>query len=286
MHQFRLLVSAITLAIGFASIGIADTVIDRKEIELTDEKRIIVEIDFGIGELTLSKGESRYAVVVDGKYDDDLFEFDFDYRKRRQTGDMFFDISGRKKKWRGSGDHENNWSFEFTDKVPISLKIDVGAADCTMDLGGIQIDRLDLDIGAADCHISFDEPNGCELEKILIDAGASSVTIDDLGNANFRELDFDGGVGSYDIDFSGKFEFDAEAEISVGLGSMDIIVPQHIGVRIYAEDSFLSSIDISEKDFVQIEQGVYESENWDGANWHLELTLNVGLGSVDVRVRP
>jgi hypothetical protein len=285
MHQLRLLVSAITLAIGFASIGLADTVVDRKEIELTDEKQIAVEIDFGIGELTLSKGKSQFAVVVEGEYDDDLFEFDFDYRKRRQIGDMFFDISGRKKRWRGSSDHENNWSFEFTDKVPINLKVDIGAAACAMDLGGMRIGRLDLDIGATECKISFDEPNGCELEKILIDAGASSVTIDDLGNANFRELEFDGGVGSYDIDFSGKFDFNAEAEISIGLGSMDIIVPEHIGVRIYAEDSFLSSIDIPEKDFIRIERGVYETENWDSAKWRFELTLDVGLGSVDVRVR-
>ncbi len=286
MNKFLLSLSALILAIGFTSIGLAATAVEHKEVELTDESKIIAEIDFGVGELTIGRGKSNIAVVVDGKYDEDRFKFSFDYRNKKHTGDMFFDISTRKRKWKDSGDHESIWNFKFTDKVPVDLKADIGAADCSFDFGGIKLKRLDLDIGAADCSIGFNEPNKSVLEKILIDAGASSVRIDDLGNSNFREFEFEGGVGSYDIDFSGEFKFNAEAEISVGLGSMDLTLPDHIGIKIYAEDSFLSSIDIPEKDFVRIEKGVYETENWSSAEWRLELTLNVGLGSVDVRVRP
>jgi len=276
--------SVLILAFLFASSAVGEMVTEEKEVVLTDEEALDIEIEFGLGELFIDAGDPDKAVRLEGEYDDERFKYDYDYRINNREGRLYFDISAESGNWHNR--HvDNEWRFGFTDRIPIELNVDIGAASCEMRLGGLSVRRLWLDIGAADCSISFEELNGCELEKIVIDAGASSVTLEELGNARFRMIEFDGGVGSSDIDFSGKFDFDAEADISIGMGSVDIIVPEHIGVRIYAEDTFLSSIDIPKRYFEEIERDFYESRNWDDAEGHLEITLQVGMGSADIDVR-
>jgi hypothetical protein len=259
-------------------------VTEDKSVELTDEKDVSVEIDFGIGDLFVTAGDPGEIVTAEGHYDSRKFDYEFDYRKRGEHGDLYFDVSTRGHTLSNFDSEDNEWRFEFTDRVPLDLTIDIGASDCEFRLGGLMISHLDLDIGAADCDISFDEPNKCTLERIIVDAGASSVYIDKLGNARFDIFEFDGGVGSYELDFSGEFDFDAEAEISVGIGSVDIIIPAGVGVRLSVGDGFLSSVDFPERKFKEIDDDLYESLNWDDAHGHLEIELDVGLGSADISI--
>jgi hypothetical protein len=267
---------------AFALVVLAAATTERREYEITNEERIAAEIDFTVGDIQIKRCSDNMAAIVEGEYDDRRFDFDLDYELTSTTGNLFFETADKRGKYRA--DDDNFWLIELTDKLPIELTADIGAADCEMDLGGLLISRLDIDIGASDCFIAFYEPNLTVLESIRIDAGAASVTIDGLGNANFREFEFDGGVGSYDIDFSGEFDFDAQAEISVGLGSVDIRVPDHIAVRVHADDGFLSSIDLPRRHFEETERGLYRTANWDSASSHLDLILDVGLGSIDVDV--
>jgi len=289
MSITRVLVLVCVLAsaswIGSSGFAVAEIVTESKHVELTDETDVYFEVDFGLGELTITSGSSDTIIAAEGVFDDEYFEYEFDYRKRNRSGDLYFDISDRNRNWDDIDTEDNEWTFMLSNSVPFDLSLDVGAAACDFELGGLMLSRMDLNIGAADCEISFDTPNLTELEMFSIDAGASSITISELGNANFRELEFSGGVGSCEIDFSGEFEFDGEAEISIGLGSADITIPDHVGVRIYYEDEFLSSVDIPRKGFTEVRRDCYESDNWDTAKGHLEIRLDVGLGSVDIRVR-
>lgn len=273
----------ILLTVGSVLAGRMET--QQKRVELTDEKELAVEIDFGVGDLLIGPGESGDLVVATGHIDPRRFDYEFDYKKKTDRGDLYFDVSTVRDSWDDLRNESNEWRFEFTDEIPLDFTIDIGASSCEFRLGGLMITRLDLDIGAADCEISFDEPNKSVLERILIDAGASSVYIDMLGNARFELLEFDGGVGSYDIDFSGDFDFDAEAEISVGLGSVDIVLPEHIGVRLRTSNGLLSNIDFPEHKFRELDDDLFESLNWDDATGHLELELDIGMGSADVMIR-
>jgi hypothetical protein len=90
------------------------------------------------------------------------------------------------------------------------------------------------------------------------------------------------GVGSFTLDFTGEFDFEASAEISVGLGSIEIILPEGIGVRVEAEDNWLSSIDLPRRDFDRVDDDIYETENFDAADGKLIIQLEIGLGSADI----
>ncbi len=283
--RFCLTSAVAVLLFTAAPLWAGRAVTEEKSVEFTDEEDVSVEIDFGVGALSIAPGSSERIVFLEGHYDSRKFDYEFDYKKRAKHGDLYFDVSTRKDRWNDFDSEENEWRFEFTDKIPLDLRIDIGASECDLRLGGLMVSLLEIDIGAADCDISFDDPNKCSLGRIRIDAGASSVRIDRLGNSRFEVFEFEGGVGSYEIDFSGNFDYNARAEISVGLGSVDISIPEDIGVRIYAGDGFLSSIDFPRHQFEEIDNDVYESLNWDDATGHLELEVDVGLGSADIAIR-
>lgn len=264
---------------------LADEIKDEDfKVDLADESEVYVEFDFSIGNLDIRPGSSEIVAHFIGEYDERDFKYDFDYNKREGFGDLIFEVSGRNHGFREMDGSDNYWRIELGSGVPMDLNIDIGAADCRFDLGGVRLKGLDLNIGAADADIRFSERNPEALSKITVDAGASSLVMTELANSNFRFLEFDGGVGSYEIDFDGQFDFEAEALISVGLGSLDIFIPGNVGVRLSADDGFFSSVDFPRREFREISDGMWESKNWDEAAGHLELDLEVGMGSIDISI--
>jgi hypothetical protein len=165
----------------------------------------------------------------------------------------------------------------------MTLEIEVGACDAEFDLGGIPLTELTIEIGAASGEIDFSRPNPERLEEIDIEAGAASVAVLNIGNANFEQFNFEGGAGSFELDFCGKYKDEAEISIEIGLGSAEVILPRDIPVRIETGDpGWFSTIDFHNDDLDEVEDGVYESEGFDDASVRIYLELEVGLGSIDV----
>ncbi|MBI2474511.1 MAG: hypothetical protein HYV68_02305 [Candidatus Taylorbacteria bacterium] len=79
---------------------------------------------------------------------------------------------------------------------------------------------FNLSAGASSVKLRFDEPNTSVIEDMSIEAGLSKFTGEGLGNANFNHFKFEGGVGSYTLDFSGKL--DHEVDVDVADRSLDV----------------------------------------------------------------
>jgi Cell wall-active antibiotics response LiaF, C-terminal len=163
----------------------------------------------------------------------------------------------------------------------MDLEFDIGAAEARVDLSGLSITSLDLEVGAADCQVWWDAANLSTLSELTVDCGVSSLSLEGLGYAGLEYMDFEGGLGSFKLDFSGAWTASAEAHLEVGLGSLDVTVPRDIGVRIEAEHSF-GSVDV-DRWFKEVDDDVYESENYRNANIKLVLMVELGMGSLDVR---
>jgi hypothetical protein len=71
-------------------------------------------------------------------------------------------------------------------------------------------------------------------------------------------------------------------DIDVELGSLTVLLPENIGVRIRKEDSFLSSFSIDEDEFQEVESNVYESENFGKTEGELIFDIEIELGSVKI----
>ncbi|HKK21450.1 MAG TPA: LiaF domain-containing protein, partial [candidate division Zixibacteria bacterium] len=96
-------------------------------------------------------------------------------------------------------------------------------------------------------------------------------------------MSFSGGAGSFDLDFRGALHGEARADIEIGLGSADIILPSGTAVRIETEgNNWLSSIDFDKRGLDEIDDGVYESPDFDKAHTKIVLNLQVGMGSIKI----
>jgi hypothetical protein len=250
-------------------------------IDLKNEKMLETRLDFGAGELKLGP-KAASGRLFEGRfsYRPRDFKPDLHYTSSRQTGFLTLETKSLKK-FLTDRDLKNEWEVSFSPQVSHAFDFDLGACEAELDFSGLPVEELKLDLGAGECRIFFEKPNPVEMEKLEISAGASELTLKGLGNANFRQLKFDGGLGEFRLDFSGDFSGERQADISVGLGEIELLFPSGVGVRVYKE-SGLSSIEFG-ADFEEVSGDVWETENYHSAKSRLVIKLSVGLGSADLR---
>ncbi len=169
----------------------------------------------------------------------------------------------------------NEWNLSLGDS-PMSLVIKAGAYEGTFELGGLSIHKLDVTDGASKVDLSFSKPNLIEMTELKYTTGASTVTLTGLANANVNDLTFNGGAGSYTLDFSGKLQHDMTVTIESGVSSVVVSVPEGVNALVIT-DNGLSS--------------VTTSGNWqhNGNNYQLTgtgstITINVKLGAGSLRL--
>jgi hypothetical protein len=263
----------------------ADLMAGRLEVEefsfpADDIDLLVINADLAAGVFNIKSKKMEDLFEAKVEYDAKRIEVFADYERDGSTG--YLDI-GTDLNWHRSIDTDDNlWDASISTGYPVDLAIDMGACEASLNLGGLRLEYLDIDLGAADGKLTFDEPNPIAARKILIDAGAAKFEVTKLGNAGFERFVFDGGVGKFKIDFSGKYSTKSRAEISIGLGKAVIFIPRDLPVRIDAESNFLSSVDFENAEGGEIEDDYYESEDFRDSDFGLELEIDVGLGSVDI----
>ena len=268
-----------TLSICFAKKGNVEKI--HKEIKFQGEKNLTVKVDLGGGIIDLKKNDTGNIVDAEIDYNPDEVDVHVDYHKIGDVGKLYLLSKSEDGHFNFDTD-DNCWHLGFTNTIPISFEMDIGACESELDFTGLKINNLDIDLGASSTEINFKKPNSERISKFNIDAGASELKIKGLGNANFDELSFEGGLGDFTLDFSGDLKHKAYADIDMGLGSLTILLPEGIGVRIQKEGSFISSFSIDEDGFEKVESNVYESENFGKAEGELIFDIEIGLGSVKI----
>lgn len=167
----------------------------------------------------------------------------------------------------------NRWSLQFGE-APVDLTISAGAYDGQMDLSGIPLTGLDISDGASHAEVVFDRPNPVEMEHLSYRTGASDVTLTGLGNANFRRMIFDGGAGSYALDFSGMLQQDALVTINGGLGDFTLTIPADTAAEVDFKGELMN---VNTRGTWVLQDDLYISE---GSGPLLKIEVNVGLGSI------
>jgi hypothetical protein len=107
----------------------------------------------------------------------------------------------------------------------MNLTIDAGAYQGDMDFSGVQLASLAIRDGASENKVQFNTPNPIVMSELEYTTGASTVTLEGLANANFRNMLFNGGAGTYILDFSGTLTQEADVQIEAGVSTIKIIIP-------------------------------------------------------------
>jgi hypothetical protein len=125
----------------------------------------------------------------------------------------------------------NDWDLKLG-LTPMQLQIGMGAGEGVFDLSGLSLQELDIADGAATTAVVFSSVNPSQLERFRYTAGASTVSLRGLANANLAEMEFTGATGTYALDFSGQLRSDAKAKMVVAGGTLRIEVPGTTRVQV------------------------------------------------------
>ncbi len=264
-----------------------------KDVELSNEKEIKVTLQSGFGTVHVTRGNGSTILAADVDADKTLDMANcIDYSKRERVGYLSIntneEVEGKPEHKHGfhiSGLESSDWNLQFTDAVPLSFDVELGMGKGVFDLTGLTVKDVSISAGASSFLLKFDKPNKGSIEELSIESGVSKFRAENLCNANFSHLKFEGGVGSYVLDFGGQFNREADVDIQVGLGSLTVDIPEEIGARITYEKNFIAHLDI-DKDFSEQSENTYVSSNFDDARGRLNMRIEAGLGSVTVRHTP
>lgn len=244
--------------------------------QLWGTEPVAVEVEYGAGTLEIGPAEGGSLLYrMELRYDQDrvtpVAEFDTASRTLRLGARNHSNSGG----FRGEG---SNAEITLSDRVPLDLGLHFGAGEAEMDLGGLQIRRLNVETGASETTVRIDRPNRIAAESVELKAGAAELKVIGLGNLRAERFSFQGGVGATTLDFSGAWTRNATARVQLGMGSVVLRVPRSLGVRI-DRSSFLSSF---EADGFSRRDGSFFSGNWEDADHRLTLEVETALGSVEV----
>ncbi len=143
-------------------------------VELGDGRAVSVEINLGAGSLELTGGAEK------------LLEGNFNYNVARLKPELSYtggntlvvkqpDVIGMPN-WINVGDFRNEWGLRLSDKVPMDLKVGVGAGSSDLKLAGLSLTGLDINVGAGTTTVDLSGDWARNLD-VSIDAGAAVLTV-------------------------------------------------------------------------------------------------------------
>ena len=251
---------------------------ENRVIPLGEVDSLKMTIKFGAGKLDLISGQ------------EDVFEGNFQYDKSILKPNIRYEILGGtgiltlsqsiKKDLNLSFPHKNIWNLKLPFGVPLQLYINTATYSGDINLTNLQIENLYLNSGASQTNIVFNQPNLIDLKNINIKTGASTIKMLGLANANFNEMNFTGGAGSYTFDFSGNLTKKSKVNINVGAAKIILKIPSNMGTKIIFRNFLASKLDV--RGFIKINDQTYISPEYGKSAAELDIEIKGGLVYVEV----
>ena len=251
-------------------------------------------INFGIGKLNLGPGQKRYILTGSIDYDKSLMAPNVSLTSQNNIAKLIVDIKADMRFGNDNGNFsmddlninkdDNNYkiNFKMPTRIATDMHLDFGLGEAELDLTNLRISQFKMDCGLSDVRMKVSKPNRIDCDIVEISTGISDYDGKGLGNLNSSKYIIDVGLGSANIDFTGDLDQDTNLNISVGLGSLELLLPDHVNIKLTVDSGLLSSIDV--RGLVSKGNGHYESKDWHERWSTIEGKISVGLGSVDVDV--
>ncbi|MCA9971750.1 MAG: hypothetical protein KC425_16105 [Anaerolineales bacterium] len=228
-----------------------------------DVREATVEIDFGAQPAELFALEDS-ADLIAGRVSY-LGDLAFDTERDGGTASVQLNTTDgagwvwflNPQNWESLGDGAE-WEVGLNPRVPLALRLDVGAGAVDLDLADLTLTSFDLDGGAG--SVSLQLPDGDYGVTYEASAGSSRVW---LGAAGRQTVEIDGSAGS-----------------------VTLFLPPEMAARVEVRDG-AGSFSLDRERFTQVsgsepDNGVWETADYDDAPNRVDLTIDVGAGSVRI----
>lgn len=249
---------------------------------MAGEKQLRAVVDFAAGKLAIKPSTSRQLYNLVLQYDAERFQPLGSYNA--STAEVRLGV----KAIGGGGLRVNSRSalpqvalVELPAAVDLTLAVTIGAAEGTLELGGLRLSDLEMSSGASAATVSFSTPGKGSCRTAAFTSGAGQLTINQAGNAGCRSWRFDGGVGEVTLDLAGAWPADARMTLSTALGGVTLVAPRGLGLKV-TMGGFMADFDA---DGFSKSGRTYTSAGYDKATRHLDVDVRSALGGVKVEWR-
>jgi len=245
-----------------------------EEVPRNGAEEMQVEIVLGAGEISMSAGDP-----------DPLFAGSFrtnvaEWAPEVTASESLLHIEQGHAEGMAEPGARNEWDLRFSPEVALDMDLEIGACQGELDLTDLALTRLSLETGASDLIIHFGAPNPARMDSLSIRAGAASLRLEGIGNASPRLMTVKGGVGNLFLDLSGSWAESARVDVEAGMGSLTILLPRDVGVRV--EGEVLGSINVGSG--LSRVGDAYVNDAYGETETELVVELAVGVGDVELSI--
>lgn len=238
------------------------------------EERLDVHLAYGAGRLQLGPAEAGMLYRLELRYDEESWEPRTEY----DGGKLRVGLDGRDRSINVKDGRSGHLELELSREVPLDLRMEFGAARADLDLSGLALTDLQLRTGASETVVESRAANPSVLRRAELEVGAADFTARGLGFLNAEEIDVSAGVGEVTLAFDGDWRRDARVEVHMGVGSLRLLFPRDLGIRL-ERSTFLTSF---EAPGLIREGKAYLSENWDRAARRVTVEIDAAFGGIEV----
>ncbi len=180
---------------------------------------------------------------------------------------------------------KNDWDLNIGTVKPFQFKVRTGVSRSNMSLGGVPLTKFTMNTGVGTCNIWFDKENPEAMQLLRVQSGVGQTDVQDILNANPREVKVSGGVGEVRLGFTGKKpEQDIHARIEGGVGGFEISISENVPAIIKVNG--LTGVDLRGKIRTtrrNFGSGVYETESYSEGGPALDIRVSLGIGGLTLR---
>ena len=193
--------TAVVGGCGFGSVTTGETRNETVSFDLSDAKSARVELRMGTGELNVAAGSQKLA---EAKFSYNVAEWKplVDHR-----GGAAAELKISQPSSTGSfGNTVNDWDVKLNGELPIEVSANLGAGEANLELGRVNLTRVDVNIGAGEVEVNLrGEPKrGYDVQirggvgKTVVylpkDAGIAATATKGIGAINTEGLEQRDGV--------------------------------------------------------------------------------------------
>ncbi len=201
----------------------AAPVAESSVVTLEGARRARVHLHHGAGRLTIGAGTAPDQ-LLSGTFGGGL------YVRSSREGDLL-DVDLRPREvgpWTW-GPHGIDWAFNLNQEVPLSLGLETGASDMTLDLSGLRLSDLRLKTGASTTYLTL--PANAGLTRAVIESGAATMTVQ-VPDGVAAQVRIRGALTGISVD-TGRFPYTGQvyrsADYDTAANKVDIDVQTGVG---------------------------------------------------------
>ncbi len=150
-----------------------------------------VELDHGAGQVIVTGG------APEGKFMEAISGAAMEYKARLSGSTLKVDVNAGPSMLPFLGPEGGAWRFKLTERIPLSLEVNAGAASMDFDLTDLQVKLFQLETGASSTTLKL--PANAGMTVVEIEGGAASYKVW-VPQGVAARVSLDGGTNSLNID--------------------------------------------------------------------------------------